>query len=178
MIAYKRGQGKYNSDVLFEDYYAWYVTNVSDPLPRKLFKAIFKDFIEAMMLEVIYHGYELNMPAKMGSILIREGEYKFTLNKDGELDTSRLAVNWKKTKDKWERLYPGLGPEELKAIKNKPLIYIENDHTDETIKKWCWNKLSCNFKYQSLYTFNATRGWDQILTKANKEKNITYHGLR
>jgi hypothetical protein len=49
---YKRGEGKYNSDVLSRDYYEWYVTTVNDPLPYSMFKAIFKDFIEQMMVEI------------------------------------------------------------------------------------------------------------------------------
>jgi hypothetical protein len=174
MITYKRGKGKYNSDYKAKDFYAFYVTNVSDPLPNKLFRAIFKDFAEAIMLEIIYNGYELNLPAKMGSILIMEMPYEFRLTENGEVDKSRLIPDWKKTKLKWMKLYPDKTPEEISEIKDKPIVYLENEHSDETIKRWYWDKISCNFRYQNIYRFNATRAWDRVLANANKQKNISY----
>ena len=172
---FKRGSGKYNSSVLSRDYYEWYICTVSDPLPYGLFKAIFKDFIEEVMVEVIFHNYEFSMPAKMGSIYIREKTYEIRLTADGEIDKSRLVPDWQKTLKKWAKLYPDTPPEGIKNIENKPMIYLENEHTDGTLKQWYWNKVTCNFKYQNFYKFNATRTWDRVLAKANKEKNITYH---
>lgn len=172
---FKRGKGYYNSDYALNDFYDWYISSVSDPLPKHLFKSIFKDYIEQIMLDLIYNSSEFSMGHRMGSIRVRDKEYNLQLDEEGNVDKSKLAVDWGKTLQKWKKLYSDIDPSEWKQIKNKPVIYLLNDHSDSTVKQWYWDKTSCNLSSQRWYKFNATRAWDRLLAKVNKESNITYY---
>jgi len=172
---FKRGKGKYNSAYTIDNYYDWYCATVSDPLPKEVFRGVFRAYIERIMVEVIYNSFEFNIGQRMGSIRVRDKDYDIVLDENGNVDKTRLAPNWGKTLKKWKVIYKDIPPAEWKNIPNKPMIYHENDHTDQTIKQWFWDKLTCNLQNQGWYKFNATRSWDRLLASVNKESNITYY---
>ena len=172
---FKRGKGIYNSNYKVEDYYDWYIATVSDPLPKHLFRGIFKAYIEQIMVDLIYNSSEYNMGHNLGSIRIREKPYKIQLDSEGNIDKKRLVPDWGKTLKKWKELYSDIDPSEWNSIENKPIVYQLNEHTDGTTKQWFWDKISCTLPCQRWYRFNATRYWDRLLAKVNKESNITYY---
>lgn len=171
---FRRKEGRYNSDFGIDDFYDWYSATVPDPLPKGVFKDIFRTYIERIMLEIIYNSFEFNMGSYLGSIRIRDKDYVFALDKDGNIDKRKLAPDWGRTLKKWKKIYADIDPSEWKNIENKPIIYHENNHTDQKIKQWFWDKSSCLLPNQSAYKFNATRYWDRLVAKVNKETNITY----
>jgi hypothetical protein len=171
---FKRGKGVYNSDYKIDDFYEWYIATVSDPLPKHLFRNIFRGYMEQIMVDVIYNSGEFNMGHKLGSVRVREKDYKVQLDEHGNVDKGKLVPDWGKTLKKWKKLYPDVDPSDYKNIENKPIVYLMNEHSDETLKQWFWDKATCNIAGQSAYKFNATRYWDRLLAKVNKESNITY----
>lgn len=172
---FKRGKGEYNSFTKIDDFYSWYSATVSDPLPKQLYKAIFKAYIGRIMVEVIYNSFDFSMGHNLGSVRIREKDYRILLGEDGKVDKHELVPDWGKTLKKWKKIYADIPPAEWKAIKDKPMMYIENDHSDGTIKQWFWDKVTCNIPHQTKYKFNATRTLDRLLAKVNKESNVTYY---
>jgi len=172
---FKRGKGNYNSRYNISDYYDWYVSTVSDPLPKEVFKGVFKAYIEPIMVDLIYNSSEYSMGHTMGSIRIREKPYKIQLDAEGNIDKKRLVPDWGKTLKKWKKLYGDIDPSEWNKLENKPIIYHLNEHSDSTTKQWFWDKLSCTLPCQRWYRFDATRYWDRLLAKINKESNVTYY---
>ena len=172
---FKRTKGKYNSLIGIDQYYAFYSATVSDPLPKQLFRSIFRGYIEQIMVNVIYNSGEFSMGQKLGSVRVREKDYKLVLDSDGNIDKTRLVPDWGKTLKKWKKIYADIPSSEWKNIEDKPIIYLLNEHSDSTLKQWFWDKTTCNIYKQSLYKFDATRYWDRLLCKVNKESNVSYY---
>lgn len=172
---FKRTKGYYNSDYTIQDFYEWYCATASGPISKDLFKKVFKKFIERMMIEIIYNSAEMDMGNSLGILRIRDKEYKIELNEEGRVDKKKLIPNWGKTLKKWKVLYKDTDPNEWHNIKNKPIIYHENEHSDQTLKQWFWDRSAVELKNGHHYKFNATRYWDRLLAKVNKESNVSYY---
>ena len=172
---FKRTAGKYNSLYKLEEFYDWYCATVSDPLPKSIFKEIFRIYIQRIMVEIIYNSFDFNMGHRLGSLRIRDKDYITTLDKNGNVDKGKLIPDWGRTLKKWKKLYSDIDPSEWKALENKPIIFFDNDHSDQTVKQWFWDKTSSNLLHQGMYKFNATRYWDRLLAKVNLESNISYY---
>ena len=89
---------------------------------------------------------------------------------------SKIPVDWKRTVDEWLVIYPGKSLEELKEIKNKPLIRILNEHSDGKKLFWYWDKYTSNVKNKTAYRLEVTRTWDRMLSnKVKKTKRLDYY---
>jgi hypothetical protein len=172
-----RGKNKVTKDYGFEDIYKQYKELSKNPLEKKLVRKVLMEFNTEILRHVVYDGYDFSMGYRLGSIRIKKFNNALRLNKEGEI-ANKLRVDWEKTKKKWEELYPGKSPKELKQIKNKVLIFHLNEHTDNYVFRWFWDKVTCNLLNQSAYFFEPIRPIKREAAKAWKEipglKNIYY----
>ena len=104
----------------------------------------------------------LRMPANLGTIRIRKYKKKIRLTKDGEVDVRSLYVDWKATRDLWEKEYPGKTMKELKLIKDKPMMYHTNEHTEQYVFRLFWNRSGCAIENKNIYSI--------VLTRTNKRR--------
>lgn len=169
----KRTKGKHNSDINTSDIYKYYASKVYNPVSRKVFGGFYRDMF-AEFSELMLQGKEVKLN-NIGHFKIIE--FKPKLIKDGVLNRKVLAPNWVKTKAHWAEIYPGKTPEELKLIKDKPLIYHENEHTKGNQYKFYWDKINVELKCKSAYQFKAVRASNRKLSKILKgeDRKIFYY---
>ena len=141
----------------------------------KTFSSIIKDFNKELSKLIIEEGAEFKMPVRLGFARIRKYKKRIKLNPDGTIDKSSMNVDWKETNELWKQEYPGLTREELKQIRNKPLIYHLNEHTDGCGFLLYWNKKGSNATNRSIYSMVFTSPNNRHLAKVLKhEGKVNY----
>lgn len=172
-----KGKRKIIATYKTRDIYKFYKNKYKDEaVDYKTFCRVWERFIEVRMNLVIFDNLEFNFPYRMGSLGVRIGNSIYKLDKNGEIKMSRIPIDWKKTVEQWMTLYPGKTKEELKEIKNKPLIRILNEHSNGKKLFWHWNKFTSNVKNKTAYRLEVTRTWDRMLSnKVKKTKRLDYY---
>jgi hypothetical protein len=155
----------------FYDYYSTTAKKFHNG--KRIFKSQYRkllaDYYSAASKIIIYDSFSLYLSHKMGSILIYKYKSDLTYNnKDGSIKKYRLPIDWVKTKEIWKEDYGDIPMSEMKLIKDKPLVYLFNDHSDGYQYKWHWDKRSCVARNQSMYYFKPVRSNKRKLAKAIK----------
>lgn len=171
---FKRGKRALLADTSSKDMYDFYKERCKGtPLPYRTFISIWKRFIDLRLQMVIFENAEFHMPYRLGSIRVKIGGNAIKINKDG---TMQLITDWGASKKLWEKQYPGLTAEEIKAIPNKERIYFLNEHTDGRVLHWHWDKMTSNFRNKGVYRIHMNRRWKKMLnSKIKTTKKIEYY---
>ena len=171
---FPRGKRKLVADFKTKEMYEFYKNKYGDKaLDKKTFLSIWERFIDIRMQMVVYENLEFHLPYRMGSIMIKLGKPANRINKNGNY---QFIVDYGASKKKWDELYPGLSAEEVKAIKNKPLVPVFNKTTNGKRVYWRWEKLTCNFKNKGVYRIQVIRKWKQVLKdKVKNTKRNDYY---
>ena len=177
MAFWGKGKRKVIADFKTKDIYKFYKDKYGDKAKDfSTFCRVWDRFIEVRMQMIIFDNLELYMPYRLGSLRVRIGNSIYKLNRDGEVDMKRIPIDWKRTVDEWMVLYPGKSLQEMKEIKNKPLIRILNEHSDGKKLFWFWDKFTSNVKNKTAYRLEVTRDWDRMLSnKVKKTKRLDYY---
>lgn len=156
------------------DIYKYYCKTTGNPknLTQAEYSKITQKFFTKIIDELIFKGREFTMPFRLGNIVVKKFKNTPKLDKNGKLDKRYLAPNWKASKKMWSEMYPNKTLQELKQIKNKPIIYHMNRHTDGYGHKWYWDKSTCLVKNSSGYTIEVTRTVDRKLSKALQDESL------
>ncbi|MBV1928912.1 MAG: hypothetical protein KUG81_05310, partial [Gammaproteobacteria bacterium] len=109
--------------------FKYYKKKYDPAVNEKDYVKILNEFNKFIMDEV-FEGYEVHLPAKMGVMSIIGKKRKLTFDEDGN---PNLPPDWQKTLALWAR-----NPE---AKANKKLMYITNAHSDGIIYRFFWSKL-------------------------------------
>ena len=172
----KRGKGKNTGNVKKYDFFSHYRKNTEySKLDRKTYSAflseLFKEYSEAIVKE----NLELKL-GKLGYIRVQARTLNF-FNKEGKLCKS-LKPNWKATWKKWEEKYPDKSRDEITEIKNKKVIYFENEHTNKEFYLHLWDNLTAVIKFKSFYKFKAARKYSRMITEEvnKKPRTVFYYG--
>ena len=171
---FARGKRKLVADFKTKDLYDFYKEKYKErALDKKTFLSIWKRFIDIRMQMIIYENLEFYLPHRLGSIMIKLGQDANRINRNGKY---QFIVDYGASKKKWAELYPDKTPEEIKAIKNKPLIPVFNKTTDGRRVYWRWDKITCNFKNKSCYRKKVIRKWKSKLSdKVQTTKRNNYY---
>ena len=169
-----RGKRKILADYKSNDIYEFYRSKYGEKaLSKEVFWSVWERFIDIRMQMVIFENLEFYLPHRLGSIMIKLGKDANRINKNGNY---QFITDWGATKKKWAELYPGLSAEELKQIKDKPLIPVFNKTTDGRRVYWRWDKVTCNYKNHSVYRIEVLRKWKRKLSeKVKKTKKNDYY---
>ena len=125
---------------------------------------ICKKFNQRIMNSII-EGYIFKMPFHLGSIGIVEMKPRLKFKEDGTLNTDNLGVDWEKTLNLWKELYPEVKlRKEYKEIRNKPMVFYTNEHTDGRIVKFRWKKKGTNLINKSVYAFEVADRYKKELS--------------
>ncbi len=175
MLVYKRGARKVLADYKFGDIYRFYKERYGEEaLPKSVVHEIYKRLFPEIIKLIVFENLDYRMPARLGSLRVRKKLAVPLLDKDGNLDTRSMSINYKATKKLWEKLYPGKTAEELKLIEGKKIIRETNDHTNNYRLYWFWDKLTSNVANQFVYYINVCRDGDMVLSHAVKHNNLNY----
>lgn len=155
------------------DIYKFYCENTGNPLKlsQKEYTAILKSFYLKVFDKLIYKGIEFTMPYRLGNLRVKKQKINFRIKADGSLDKSRLRPDWKGCRDLWNRIYSDKQWEEIRLIKNKPMVYHENKHTNRFAYGWHWDKTTCTVKNNTAYSLDIARDVDRKLAKVLKSNN-------
>ena len=174
-IKYTRAgcKGKNSADITVKHMYKKYTESIEMGtvynIKQTKYTSILKKFNTTVLDLIVLEGYEFRIPI-LGNIRISGRKVKLKLDKDGNLDTSKLPVNYKATKELWKR-----DPE---AAKNKKLIFITNNHTDGYKYFLHWTK--GRVKSISAVSFKLYRYHSRLIAKVlqNKELyNVKYNTI-
>lgn len=176
MLAYKRGKSKVKADYKFNDIYKYYKSLYSDDsyLSKQQLRELYKEIFENIVKMIVLDNMQFRMPANLGYLRIKKKRTEPTINKEGELDTRLLSIDWKATKQLWQEKYPGMTSKEIAAIPDKPVVRELNEHTDGYRYVWFWEKLTSTVPNQAAYYLNMTRTNDQILSGASKVNHLNF----
>lgn len=137
---------------------------------------ILKDFNTELAKVLILKSFDFKMPYKLGKLRIKRHHVKIELDKNGDIDKKRMAINWENTLELWSKQYPNMTKKELKKIPNKQLIYHLNKHTECNIFSVYWNKIKSNISNINLYSFTFTFTNRRYLAQILKtEPKIIYY---
>ena len=146
-----------------------------------LFSEIQGEFNEHWMQKLIVEkGLVFRLPFGLGRVLCKKYKPKLKLDENGKVETKNLPVDWKKSKDRWAEMWPGLTLKEMKPIPNKPLIYCLNEHSGGYRYVIFWEKTSCRVLNNRVYNFVPNRKNHRHLAKAIKDPEIIvdYYDLK
>lgn len=172
----QRGKGKVTGNVKKSDFYKFYLENAKEEVLNKpLYNAFLKDLLVAFSEKIITTGLELKVNA-VGKIRIRSRKLNF-FKKDG-IKSKSLRVDWHKTWAHWCNKYPELSREEITNIKDKTLIYHENEHSNQEFYEHHWDKLTTSLKFKNFYKFKPSRQYSRLIAKVVKDPNrkVFYYG--
>lgn len=172
----KRGVGKHTGDIRKYDFYSYYRKNTKFPkMERKAYSAFLKEMLSTYSEEIVRSNMELKL-GKLGFIRIQAKKLHY-FKKDGTRADS-LKVNWKKTWEYWEGKYEGKNRDEITGIKDKTVIYHNNEHTNGEFYQHLWDKLTSVVKYRGLYKFVPSRQYSRLIAEvvSDPQRKIFYYG--
>lgn len=135
-----------------------------------LFSEIMMDFNKTWMREnIIGKGMIFRLPYNLGDIVCKKRKKLLILDKNGNVVTRYLPVDWKKTRDKWREMYSDKTDKEIFAIKGKPLYYLFNEHTSGYGYSIFWDRNHSRIPNKTVYCFVPNRANHRYLAKFLKE---------
>jgi hypothetical protein len=175
MSSLQRGEGKHKGSIKKKDFYKYYQENAKLSIVDRIkYNGFVKELLETFGKAIVEEGLELKLN-QLGKIRIRTKTLNI-LKSNGEFN--KLKVNWKDTWDYWFNKYPGLTREEIVELKDKKLLYHDNEHSNREFYIHYWNNFTSNLKYKSFYEFKPSRQYSRLLAKIIKDPNrkIFYYG--
>jgi hypothetical protein len=170
-----RGEGRIKVDKGILDGYVYYKKQIKD-LPneylitRGKYGSILKDLHEEISNKLLKESASFRMPCGLPTIRIKKWKRKVRFKEDGSIDPKSLAINWKATRELWDK--------NPVAKKQKKFIYFINDHTDGYSAMFVMEKHSANVPNLSIYNFTACRDNNRRLADIllNPYNKIDYYG--
>lgn len=171
MIRYKE-EGKrrrYKTDVTLPDFYKYYKNSVDKPVDYETFKNVVYEFNESICKGCIYDNLYFKMPNRLGVLSIKKRKTVASINKDGSLNTKFLSVNWKATKELWDR--------DSEAKEKHQKVYHLNRHTSGYILRWCWDRFNINLSNRTYYSLDIMRKYDRELAQVvlSEDSKLDYY---
>lgn len=158
----KRTEGKYKTDIATKDLYKFYKKNLkpvesitggltlgSYDITEKQYSNILKDINLAIVQMVILENFEFKLPYNLGRFSMVQRKITYELDANGDLKTKRLSVDYKSTKDLWEK--------DEDARLKKILIFHTNEHTNGNRMSYRWSKKGCAVTGLKVYFFLPCR---------------------
>lgn len=128
------------SDFNSDHFYKYYKNNYENIVDKKLYGQVCRDFFDIVINQMIYNNESFKLPFGLGSMFIGKKKYK---------KFEQLPINWKATKELWEK--------DENAKENKILVKHLNRHSDGYVYRYIWSKKTAIFKNKTIYKFKPSR---------------------
>lgn len=167
---------KFKDPVGSVDFYRQFVRDTGNPkgIKERYFTKILRKFNSRVADKIIFEGFSYNMPS-LGKIQVIKYKPRIRVDKEGNLIRKGLAPNWNKCWKVWEEEY-GKPYDNMqdnlrfwKSIKDKPLVFHNNNHSDGYRCKFYWLRETSTVKHQSLYNMRMTQEHKRKLGAAYKK---------
>ena len=172
----KRGKGKAIADVKKYDFFSHYRKNAElEKLERKEYSNFLKDLLTLYSEMIVKENFQLKL-GRLGYIRIQAKKLHF-FTKEGKR-AKTLQVDWPKTWVYWEKKYEGKTRDEITEIKNKKVLYFENEHTNKEFYRHLWDNATAVVKFKRFYKFKPSRQYSRLITTMVTDPNRTvfYYG--
>ncbi len=107
--------------------------------------------------KMIKDGFDFRIPYKLGNLGIMSFKPKIKVE-DGKIVRNNFPIDWRRTRELWKEMYTEEQMKDLKNVKNKPLVYYENDHSDGYRMIVRWDRSMVSMKGVGLYGFYPAKG--------------------
>lgn len=177
MLSFRRGAGLSNAEYVGKNCYKWYKKHHDgdDIIGSRKFNEILKEAYSEIVKLMVFENFQFKMPQKLGYLRLKKKPLVMPI-KDGNVVTKYISIDWKKTKEYWEKIYPDKTPKEITEIKNKPLIRELNEHTDGYRLRWFWDKHNAVILNKEYYQFRMSRTNKQFLASSLRTvKNLNFY---
>lgn len=169
--------GKITVHVGIRDFFKYYKEKFKDSKHPKVdyqtYSKVINKINEAISNLIIYEGFEFRIPGKLGYISIVRKKIRLKLDENGKVETKYLPVDYKATRELWEKTYPNLTYNEILEIPNKKRVYQVNKHTAGFTFRWYFNKFTSNATNKSVYFFKPSRTNKRALASYIKSEDFT-----
>ena len=145
------------------DSYKNYKEKSSEPILINDFAKVVNDF-NKFLISKVFEGYEVKLPARMGTISIKGKKTKIKFDEQGRL--TGQAPDYKSTKDLWEKC-----PE---CKERKQLVFHLNEHTNGIRYKFFWSKERMLVENKTFYSIILTRTNKRFLSNLIKKGKEFY----
>lgn len=172
----KRGKGKTTGDIKKYDFYSHYRKNaILERLERKQYSNFLRDLLILYSEAIVKENFQLKL-GKLGYIRVQSKKLHF-FTKEGERSKT-LRVNWQTTWEYWESKYEGKTRDEIIEIKNKKVLYFENEHTNKEFYRHLWDNVTAVVKFKRFYKFKPSRQYSRLIATIVTDPNRTtfYYG--
>jgi hypothetical protein len=172
----KRGKGKNTGDVKKYNFFSHYRKNTTlEKLDRKTYSGFLKDLLIAYGDAIVKENLELKF-GKLGFIRVQAKKLHF-FRKDGKRATT-LQVDWKSTWEYWEEKYKELSRDEIVKLKDKKVIYFENQHTNYEFYRHLWDNKTAIIKHKRFYKFKPSRKYSRLIKEivSKPDRKVFYYG--
>lgn len=126
--------------------YKYYRKTIKGSEDRKTYLDIVGKFM-LFLMDKVFEGFEVKLPAKMGSFYIVGRRVKPSIDENGEI--KGVAPNWAETKKLWDN--------NEEAKKSKTLVYCFNERTNGIKYKLIWSRRNVNLVNKMIYSFRLSR---------------------
>lgn len=113
---------------------------------REIYRNFVTDFLKFIKNKIL-EGDKVTLPEKCGTLYIKPSKIILTIDDKGKVKGHK--VDWKKTKELWER------KPEAKA--QKKLVYFTCENTSGILYKLFWSLKNVYHPYKLLYHFSGVR---------------------
>lgn len=113
---------------------------------------------ELLSTKIVTESFNLKLPKGLGFVFITKKEFKIPVDEDGKLKKHRLIIDWDATWDYWYTKYGTTDRKVINDIPNKTVVYNYNQHTDNFIMRYYWDKNTNPLKNKSVYKFRPLKG--------------------
>ena len=155
---------KIKIDYGIPDYYKFYNGRYNKFIDKKIFNDIITDFNLGLQDLIIEENLIYLMPYLNLELILKKEKRKPRIV-NGKL-INNLPINWKATKELWEK--------DKEAKEKKLLVRVNNSHTSGFIFRIYCKKFKCSLKNRGLYKWQTVRPFARKVTKAinNPDKII------
>lgn len=174
-----RSEGKRNADIKNIDLYKYYKANMPEieslaggktsgsyNITAKEYATILKDINNNIIDIVIMENFEFKLPYGLGLFSVTQKPIKLKLDKDGNLSTKNLSVDYKATKALWNS--------DKESFEKRIKIFHTNDHSNNNRMSYTWSRKKSYVLGIRAYYFVACRQVKRRLPKLIKEFNLTF----
>jgi len=168
-------KGKIEIHAGLKEFFKYYKNSYKNNVNYSTYAKVIKELNKEVSKAIIYEGFELKLPGRLGYLSIIKKKHKLRTNEEGKVDTRFLPVDYQATKELWARMYPNKTEEEIKQIPDRKRVFLRNTHSSGYIYGWFYNKFTCNAKNKSVYYFKASRTNTRELAKYVKSDDFQDH---
>jgi len=151
--------------------YNIYKKESDNPVDYKTYKSFYKDLFDNFYDELV-KGKRIQLPCNFGGMLIAKKRPSIYELEDGRVSTIAYRPDWKATKELWKTKYPGRELHELKEIKNKPIIFYKNEHTDGYRMYLFLDRKKAKVRGKSLLEISFVRTLNRKFNQQLKEEKL------